>query len=215
MDNNTLRIRVSLRLGSNLCRPHTCLCGSKVNGKGLHGSSCQKSLGILPRHFELNDIISRSLSSIKIPTKLEPSGLLRNDGKRADGVTLTPWSKGQLLVWDTTCVDTFADSYISKTFREAGKLADKASLDKHEHYKNVKSDNYIFQPFAVETMGAWSTDSIKFIDAIGSKLQEISGEKRSKFYLIPKISLAIQRENALCIMGTIPPSSSLDEIVYL
>jgi hypothetical protein len=55
------------------------------------------------------------LTSIHVNSTLEPNGLSRGDGKRPDGMTLVPWSKGQPLVWDVTIVDTLADSYVLKT----------------------------------------------------------------------------------------------------
>jgi hypothetical protein len=163
----------------------------------------------------LNNIISRSLASIHFPTSLEPEGLHRDDGKRPDGVTLFPWSKGKSLAWDATCYDTFADSYISKTSRKAREAAELASSYKHSLYKELIANNYLFLAFAVETMGSWSSDSIKFIKEVGSKLQQQCGDKRSKFYLYQKLSLAIQRGNAASILGTIPPSRPLNEIFYL
>ncbi|KAH0814117.1 hypothetical protein GEV33_008674 [Tenebrio molitor] len=69
---------------------------------------------------------TRALSSIHISSSLEPCGLLRDDGKRPDGATLIPWSKGQRLIWDVTCVDTLADSYIRKTSKIAGSAAEEA-----------------------------------------------------------------------------------------
>ena len=56
-------------------------------------------------------IIHRTLSSAGIPSRLEPPGLSRSDGKRPDGVTLAPWSLGRPLVWDATCPDTFVPSH--------------------------------------------------------------------------------------------------------
>ena len=41
---------------------------------------------------------------------------------------------------------------------------------------------------------------------------EETGEKRSSFYLFQNISIAIQRGNASCVLGTIPHSEGLDEI---
>ena len=216
MDNNSIRICIGLRLGCNICSAHTCLCGSLVTPKGLHGLSCQKSVGRIPCHTELNDIIGQTLSLLQVPTTREPTGLSRNDGKRPDGMTLTPWFKGKYLIWDATCVDTFADSYLSKTSLNARKLADTAAKDKHSHYSNIiSSNNHILLAFAVETMGPWSSESITFIDKIGTQLQDISGDKRSKFYLIQRISMAIQRHNASRIMGTIPANKPLDQVFYL
>jgi len=87
---------------------------------------------------------------------------------------------------------------------------------KISHYSNIiSSNNHILLAFAVETMGPWSSESITFIDKIGTQLQDISGDKRSKFYLIQRISMAIQRHNASRIMGTIPANKPLDQVFYL
>ena len=41
---------------------------------------------------------------------------------------------------------------------------------------------------------------------------EATGEKWSAFYLFQSISIAIQRGNASCVIGTVPQSAGLDEI---
>ena len=217
MDNNAIRICIGLRLGCNICSVHTCIkCGSLVLPKGLHGLSCSKCIAKYVRHVGLNDIIYRSFSSVSVPAHLEPLGLSRNDGKRPDGVTLTPWMRGKPLVWDATCVDTFADSYLSKTTTKARQLANHAASLKHKHYSELmSSNNYILLAFAVETMGPWSDEALKFIDKIGKKLQELSGDKRSKFFLVQRISMEIQRYNAACIMETMSQTHQLDEVFYL
>ena len=79
MDDNTVRVAVGLRLGSTLCRPHTCR--ADVNHLATYGLSCKKSEGCHHRHAAINDILYHALSSAKIPSRLEPSGLLRSDGK--------------------------------------------------------------------------------------------------------------------------------------
>ena len=67
-----------------------------------HDLSCQFSRGCQPRPVSINDIIKRTLEVAKVPCHLEPSGLLRSDGKRPDGTTLFPWQCEKVLVWDTT-----------------------------------------------------------------------------------------------------------------
>ena len=105
-----LRISLSLRLGAKICEKHTCRCGKLVEENGHHGLSCTRSAGRFSRHHNLNVLVKQALSSIKVPSVLEPNGLTRSDGKRPDGVTLAPWEEGKQLVWDVTCVDLLAPS---------------------------------------------------------------------------------------------------------
>ena len=53
---------------------------------------------------------------------------------------------------------------------------------------------------------------LRIFVSIGKKVMEETGEKRSSFYLFQNISIAIQRGNASCVLGTIPHSEGLDEI---
>ena len=88
MDDSTIRVTVGPRLGAPLCRPHTCRqCSAEVDSVATHGLSCRWSEGRHHHHMAVNDIIHRALSSAKIPSCLEPSGL---DRKRPDGA-LEEW----------------------------------------------------------------------------------------------------------------------------
>jgi len=49
----------------------------------------------------------------------EPSGLSRSDGKRPDGVTLTPWCARRSLIWEVTVTCTTADSYFYASLEAA------------------------------------------------------------------------------------------------
>ena len=99
MDDESIRVRVGLRLGVRLCQPHLChQCGAEVDHLATHGLRCQRSLGHHSRHATLNDIIHRVLTTDKIPSRLEPSELYRSDGKHPDGASLVPWKRGKGLV---------------------------------------------------------------------------------------------------------------------
>ena len=136
MDDDTVRIAVGLRLGAPTCGAHQCRhCSVEVHVFGRHSLSCKKSEGRHFRHSALN--VKRGLSAAHIPSRLEPTGLLRSDGKRPDGVTLAPWSSGCLLVWDATCPDTFAISYRAQATSEAGRVAESAEDRKAEKYRRA------------------------------------------------------------------------------
>ena len=99
LDPDILRIASGIRLGAKICQPYTCVCGFPVDEYGTHGLSCIKKMGTFSRHIILNELISKALALAGYPNKLEPVGLVRTDGKRADGLTLTPWKCGRSLVW--------------------------------------------------------------------------------------------------------------------
>ena len=159
MDDNTIRVPVGLRLGTTLCRPHACLhCGAEVNHLGTHGLSCVRSEGRHHRHAALNDIVHRALTAAHIPSRLEPSGIFRSDGKRPDGITVVPWKSGRLLVWDATCPDTFAPSYLPSAASGVGAVAAAAEERKKRKYSHL-DQCHLFVPVAIETTGVfWSRD---------------------------------------------------------
>jgi hypothetical protein len=212
LDDNSVRIAVGLRLGTPLCHPHTCVCGEPVNDLGTHGLSCVKKGGTFSRHSALNEIIRQACSKVNVPTLLEPPGMFRTDGKRADGLTLRPWSKGKCLVWDATCVDTLCKSYLPSTSRIAGAAAAKAEKKKKDLYSNLPNQ-YLFCPFAVETLGTFGEEALQLVNELGGRLRNATGDAREKTWLIQRISVAIQRGNAASVLATIPPTSkTIDDI---
>jgi len=62
---------------------------------------------------------------------------MRQDGKRPDGTTILPWSRGRPLAWDVTVPDTYADSHVVNTAREAGAAANHAATNKNTKYSQL------------------------------------------------------------------------------
>lgn len=217
LDNNSFRISIALRFGFDVCVPHQCKCNEAlVESNGIHGLVCKYSSGRFSRHVELNDILKRALASAQVPSRLEPVGLCHENNKRPDGMTLIPWANGKILSWDATCSDTLAPSYIDLTSKKSGQAAAKAATRKRHLYKEIiEKENHLFVPFATETLGPICEEGLKFISDIAKKIEEVTGERRSKQFLIQRISVAIQRHNACCVMGTFPEGKALDEIFLL
>ena len=99
LDDEAVRVAVGLRLGSSLCVPHQCQCGSLVIAHGLHSFVCKKAPSRTSRHHALNDMVARAFASAAIPVAKEPQGLSRADGKRPDGLTMVPWRERKPLTW--------------------------------------------------------------------------------------------------------------------
>ncbi|XP_073960116.1 uncharacterized protein [Choristoneura fumiferana] len=214
LDHTTLCLAICLRLGLKTNESHQCKCGVRVDQYGHHGLSCQRSAGRFSRHASINDIIRRALVTVNVPAILEPTGMSRDDGKRPDGMTLIPWSRGRPLVWDATCVDTLAPSHIHATSGQAGAAAASAESNKRRKYAAL-GEACIFTPFGVETLGPWGPEAKQLFRQISSRLVDTSRDRRAGAYLAQRISLAIQRGNAASLLGTAPQSSSLEDIFYL
>jgi len=214
LDDTAIRIAVALRLGVQVCAPHTCVCGDAVDELGTHGLSCRKSAGRHSRHSALNDIIKRSLATAEIPSRLEPTSLSRSDGKRPDGMTVMPWKQGRCMVWDVTCPDTLASSHLNYAVTGPGAVASASESKKRTKYEEI-SRTFHFIPVAVETLGALGVDAATFFKDLGARVKTVTQERRSFEFLMQRVSVAIQRGNAACILGTLPFNSNLDAIYYL
>jgi hypothetical protein len=214
LSNECFRISSALRLGGKVGQGHICPCGEEVKEDGLHGLACRRSAGRHSRHASENEVIQRALRSADVPSILEPTGCFRSDGKRADGMTLIPWKKGRPLLWDFTCKDTFAPSYVPVTSRHPGHAAKLGEVSKHKLYASAQGQ-YHFVPVALETSGVWGKEGISLIKEIGRRITEATGEPRATSYLIQRLSICLQRGNVASILGTLPPGRELDEIFLL
>ena len=184
MDDDVMRIAAGLRLGVAICHSHQCCsCGSDVNSLGTHGLSCRSSSGRHCRHAAVNDIVNRSLDLAKIPSHLEPSGLYRSDGRRPDGASIVPWMERRVLVWDATCPDTLAPSYLSIATAEAGAVAREAEHQKQVKYSHLKDSHY-FIPIAIETLGAMEHKARSFLKELARRIHLATEDNQAHHHLI-------------------------------
>ena len=205
---------MALRLGAQICRPHRCICGKEADAYGHHALSCAKSRGRHKRHASLNEVIRRALSSANVPAILEPNGLSNADGKRPDGLTQFTWKGGKYLIWDVTCVDTVALSYIASTSANAGSAADQADTAKRLKYAELE-DRFCFVSIGFETFGPWGKSATTFVADISRRVVECTGEPRSAEFLRQRFSIEIQRGNAASVLGTTDIPKGSDELFFL
>jgi hypothetical protein len=211
LDDTALRIAIAVRLGAPVCAPHACVCGENVDASGIHGLSCRKSAGRHLRHSALNDLVKRALATAEVPSRLEPTSLFRSDGKRPDGMTLMPWKRGQCLVWDVTCPDTLASSYVNRAVTGAGAVADEAERRKRLKYEAISRSHY-FVPLAIETLGAVGEEGMIFLKELSGRIAAVTKDERSLNFLMQRISVTVQQGNAACIIGTMSSGANCDEL---
>jgi hypothetical protein len=169
------------------------------------------AFGRQARHHLVNDIVWRAMSAAGVPSTKEPVGLLRDDGKRPDGLSLIPWSGGRAVTWDVTVVNPLAQSYMNHSGDDwtPGWAAEQAAARKEVKYSGLPP-SLLFQPVAFECLGAINSSGLDFITDIGRLTAEITGEPRSTQFLFQRLSVAVQRFNSVAFRGTF--SSSLPAI---
>jgi hypothetical protein len=138
----------------------------------------------------INDLVKRALTSAEIPSIREANGYYRKDNKRPDGITLIPWLCGKPLLWDVTCTDTLAKSYIELSSKKCWRSCSPTRKCKKIEIRNCGD--------IIITISYYC-------------------ESRSTSYLSQRISIAVQRGNAASVLGTIEDSSNdkLEEIFYI
>ena len=131
----------------------------------------------------MNDILHCAMTSAQIPSRLEPSGLVRSDGKRPDGVTLVPWKYGKSLIWDATCPDTLARSYHTAATSSTGAVAAGAETRKLTKYDRLAPSHTIV-PVAIESLGVIGPISMAFLKDLSRRIKQRSGEVKAHQYLL-------------------------------
>ena len=141
-----------------------------------------------------------------MPAILEPHGLDRGDGKRPDGMTIFPFAMGRCLIWDATCVNTYANSRLISAAVQAGAAAGDAEAEKRRKYADL-CQRFRFEPIAFETSGSCGPSTKKLLREIGAQMSAATGERRETEWLLQRCSIAVARGNAASILLTTTGSS--------
>ena len=130
-------------------------------------------------------------------------------GQTARGQMEQPWSLG--VVVRCSCgpppARTLAPSYSSLATREAGAVAEEAERrkkDKHSHLER----SHCFIPVAVETLRVFGPEARYLVKDLGRRIAHASLEPLFTHYLRQRISVAVQRGNAVAILSSI--STTID-----
>ena len=99
-----------------------------------------------------------------------------------------------------TCADTLAKSHIVKTCEVAASAEGDAEglVGQYELY-----------PIGLETLDSWAPSALNILTQIGKRIQDAyghtghTGDLRMMEFLRQKVSIEIQRGNAVSIMGTV------------
>jgi len=100
-----------------------------------------------------------------------------------------------------TVPDTYAESHIGSTATKPGAAAHKTARNKIDKYSKLAS-THIFYPFAIETAGTWHEMAIELTQEIGRRITAITEDTRETTFLFQRLSMALQRGNAVSFHNT-------------
>ena len=109
--------------------------------------------------------------------------------------------------WDVTVTDTLAESYLLTTFSSAGGAAERAASRKELIYQSL-SNTHTFIPLVFETFGPINSKGIVFLYQLGHRLAVSTGDTRETSFLFQRLSLTIQRFDAICFNGSFALNSA-------
>ena len=99
-------------------------------------------------------------------------------------------------------MDTYASSYSRVASQEAGAVADQAERRKVEIHSNMDPNMYLFAPVVIETSGVFGKQTLSFLKDLACRICKASGEVQSFSYLLQLLVVAVQRGNAVSVLGT-------------
>jgi len=73
------------------------------------------------------------------------------------------------------------------------------------------TQSYSFIPIAAETMGAINNDGIEFLGELGRRITRITDDKRESAFLFQRLSMTIQRYNAVAFQCTFAHTTPEDD----
>ena len=112
------------------------------------------------------------------------------------------------VTWDVTVTDTVTDSYLHLSAC-AGRAAEGATSRKEIKYAAL-DHSYTFIPLAFETYWLINDKGTKFLQELGRRLRTISDDPRELAFLRRRISITLQRFNAIAFSDTFIPGSETE-----
>ena len=126
-------------------------------------------------------------------------------------MTLVPWKNGKSLFGDATCPDTLAQSYRTAATSGTGAVAARSETRKLTKYDSLASSHTIM-PVSIESLGIFGPISMAFLKDLSRRIRKCSGEVKAHQYLLQRLSVAVQRGNAISVLSSVAELSGPDII---
>ena len=83
----------------------------------------------------------------------------------------------------------------------AGAAADKAACTKEAKYRQL-ANSHVFVPVAIETAGTWNHLAVELTQELSRRITAVTDDPRETAFLFQRLSVALQRGNAVSFHST-------------
>jgi len=99
--------------------------------------------------------------------------------------------------------------YIHQSATTAGAAAELTAARKVSKYDDIPV-SFMFQPVALETLGPINESAIRFVENLGRRISAVSNEAREGVSLFQRLSVLMQRFNAIFVRDNFCTSDTSD-----
>jgi len=103
---------------------------------------------------------------------------------------LVPWTRGRFIAWDATAIHTCASSYLHLTSTVSGGAAEQEADRKRTKYSSLPT-SYEFIPVAIESLGPINHTGLEFLQELGCRMTEATGDTRETILLSRSASVGL------------------------
>ena len=189
-----------------------CHCGMTLDMYGDHAIHCKSKGNVTKRHDHVRDIFFRFLQGASVPVSKEVVGFKEGQKSRLGDLILHFGGNGlntdAECLFDVTIYSSLYDNRLQKSSVQRESAAELSVRNKLS-YRNADQNGFIetsrglreFVPLGFEALGGFSSNSKRLVDFIANEWSVKSGLSKSvaKSTIISKISVGIQRGNAMCL----------------
>ena len=116
---------------------------------------------------------------------------------------LISWEGGKWLAWDATVIDALAESYRIRS------AAVEIAADRKTSKYTAILPSYCFEPLTLETLCPVNQDGLALINLLSHWLAQSSGDNKETTVLFQRLSMTIQRFNAVTFCSTLATYKTL------
>ena len=141
------------------------------------------------QHAAINEILYRALASVCTPSRLEPGSLRWQTARQSNHDPMEEWQ---------------ATSNLPRHSHPACSTVAMPPVERKSAKYSSLGPSHSFTPMAIETIGK------KSLKELTQKVRQHTGKVKDCAYLLQRLSVAVQRGNAVSVVGSVGCRSGLD-----